>query len=113
MTLTKYTPPPGSAHVPVDLVHMYCTPMLLPVCGGGEGGYEPVHGGQELSQLQSHLLHQVQVEVGLVGLHPLAQAHHRPHHAGRTVVHRITRPVQVGRGGGLQLLHNTLSLSTC
>ena len=72
--------------------------------GGGEGGYQPIHGCQELPQLKPHLLHQVQVEVGLVRLHPLTQPHHGAHHARRAVVHPVIAALQVSRGRRLQLL---------
>ncbi len=46
---------------------------------------------------EAHLLDEIQVEVCLVRLDALAEAHDRPHHAGRAVVHGVLRPVKIRR----------------
>ena len=68
-------------------------------------------------QTLAHLLDQVKVKVGVVGLDPLTEGHHSPHHGGCGVVHTVIGTVQGRSWRGLHLLkrrklgYNLVSLS--
>ena len=59
------------------------------------------------NQTLAHLLDQVEVEVGVVGLDPLAEGHDGPHHGGGGVIHPVIGAVQRRSRRGLHLLNRT------